>query len=52
LYQGFRYKSGRYTTIAAPGVLSTYRYGVNNNGKISGQYEDTNGYWHSFLVTP
>jgi hypothetical protein len=51
-YQGFLYKRGTYTTISVPGVPATYLYGINNKGQISGNYADTNGYWHSFLVTP
>jgi hypothetical protein len=50
-YLGFLYKNGTFTTISVPGVPGTYLYGINNKGEISGEYEDTNGYWHSFLVT-
>jgi hypothetical protein len=50
--QGFLFQNGTYTTINVPGALGTYPWGINNKGEISGEYEDANGYWHSFLIAP
>jgi hypothetical protein len=34
--RGFLLDNGRYTTFAAPGVLVTFPYGINNRGQIAG----------------
>jgi uncharacterized membrane protein len=50
--QAFLYQNGTYTTISVPGAIATFPYGINNQGEISGYYQDGNGYFHSFLIAP
>jgi hypothetical protein len=42
-----------FTTIAPPGSASTYAYGINNAGQVSGQYEAGSlvGLYHGFLYS-
>lgn len=51
-YQAFLYQGGVFSTIAVPDVLFTALSGINDKNLISGYYEDTNGIYHSFLITP
>lgn len=40
----------KFTTVDVPGALSTELGGVNNSGVIVGQYEDTSGAFHGFML--
>ena len=51
-YVGFLYSGGTYTTITVPGMAWGYPSGINNQGVISGSYEDNNGYWRGFMIYP
>lgn len=51
-YVGFLYSGGTFTKVTVPGMPWVYPSGINNQGVISGSYEDTNGYWRGFMVRP
>jgi uncharacterized membrane protein len=51
-YIGFLYSGGTYTSFSVPGVPWSYPSGINNKGVIVGSYEDTNNFWHGFLIQP
>ena len=40
-----------FTTIDPPGALSSKVYGINPQGDIVGQYTDTGGKTHGFLLS-
>ncbi len=50
VWHGFLYQAGAYSNIDVPGVLANFPYGINNKGVISGEYQDTNSYWHSYVI--
>lgn len=50
---GFRYapKTKQFTDIAGPeGATSSYTAGMNDKGWIVGDYQDSNGIFHGFLL--
>ena len=49
---GFLYTGGTLTTVAFPGAMSTYCFGVNNQGEVTGRYYDLDGNPHGFTWVP
>jgi len=49
---GFLYAHGTLTTVQFPGATSTYCFGVNNWGQVTGRYYDFNGSPHGFTWFP
>ena len=48
---GFLYKDGKFTDIPGPtGATSSYANGINDQGWIVGDYEDSRGNYHGFLL--
>jgi len=45
---GFLYANRTLTTIQFPGAMSTYCFGVNNQGEVTGRFYDVNGNPHGF----
>ena len=51
LFRGFIDNGGTYTSLDAPGSLSTLIYGNNNSGLAVGTYQDGSGATHGFSYT-
>jgi probable HAF family extracellular repeat protein len=65
-FHGFLYHKGRYTRIDPPdasdntrtgacdgeGFAATAAFGINNHGRVVGQYVDANGVLHGYLWKP
>ena len=49
---GFLYAGGTLTTVEFPGAVSTYCFGVNNQGEVTGRFYDVNGNPHGFTWDP
>jgi probable HAF family extracellular repeat protein len=49
---GFVYRDGTYTTLDAPGAISTTLSDINSTGEIVGNYTATDGTHHAFLAMP
>jgi len=40
----------KFTQNNVPGAQQTFAYGINNAGVTVGQYEDTSGIWHGYIL--
>jgi probable HAF family extracellular repeat protein len=49
---GFLYQNKTLQTLQFPGAASTFAYGVNAAGKVSGIFHEANGNLHGFTWTP
>ncbi len=48
----FTYENGTFATFSVPGAADTFANGIDDYGRIVGEYLDINGSKHAFLATP
>jgi hypothetical protein len=49
---GFLYTKKRLVPLEFPGADSTYPFGVNSSGEVTGYFEDKNAGYHGFTWNP